>query len=236
MTSTFSPRRALVAAALATATGGSLLLAAAPASATPADGRVSAYGYYRDVAGGACSFFESNNGQATKVFTPATGRRTARTGTSFRATPPGDPVSAHGRVENDTSGVADANDGAFDVVRFTADHLVRLTDDTGFDCGMGLIADSQSSAEVRVRRRGQVRLEWDRGAAGQIEQIFVSRNGNPVVDRIRPNAHGDLTFNVRRGKYLIFVQFVTRANERDIPVGQTLTKRAHFRVVADYRR
>jgi|GEM_PF-4914295 len=237
MISTPSVRRVLAASALATATAGSLLLPAAPASATPVDGQLAAYGYYRDVAGGACDFTESNAGQANKVFTPATGRRTARTATRFRATPTvGGAVSAHGRVENATSGVADATNGAFDEVRFTAAHLVRLTDDTGFDCGMGLIADSQSSASVKVRRAGRVRIDWDRGNAGQIEQIYVSRAGIPVVDRIRPPAHGGLTFDVQPGRYNIFVQFVTRANERDIPTATTLTKRARFRVVADYRR
>lgn len=236
MISTPSVRRALAAAALATATAGSLLLPAAPASATPVDGELSAFGYTRDVAGGACTFAPGPE-ESHRVFTPTTGRRTARTATSFRATPAGGgAVSAHGRVENATSGVADANNGAFNEVRFTADHLVRLTDDTAFDCGMGLTADSQSSANVKVERAGRVRLEWDRGSAGQIEQIYVSRGGIPVVDRIRPNPHGGLTFNVQPGRYNIFVQFVTRANERDIPTGATLTKRAHFRVIADYRR
>ncbi len=81
-----------------------------------------------------------------------------------------------------------------------------------------------------------MRLEWDRGRAGQIEQILVSRNGNPVVDRIRPSRHGGVTFNVTPGTYLVFVQFQTRANETDIPAGTTLTKRARFRVELDYRR
>jgi len=60
--------------------------------------------------------------------------------------------------------------------------------------------------------------------------------GNTIVDRIRPRRHRDLTFRVRPGDYVIFVQFVTRVNERDIPVGTRLTKRSNFKVVADYRR
>ena len=114
---------------------------------------------------------------------------------------------------------------------------MRLKNNRATDCGMGLIADSQSGANLVVERRGRVRIEWDRGREGQIEQIFVARmGGNTIVDKIRPCRHGDLTFRVRPGDYVIFVQFSTRANERDIPVGTTLTKRADFRVVADYRR
>jgi len=233
MTLTFSVRRTLAAAALAGATAGSLL-PAAPASATPVDGYVDAFGYYRSVVVG-CDFTQTNAGQAHKVFTPATGRRTAHTATDFTAAPPGgSPITASGRVENDTSGVADATNGAFDEVTFTAQHLVRLRNRRATDCGLGLIADSQSGASLHVERRGRVHVEWDRGSAGQIEQIYVARNGNVKVDRMRPNPHGDLNFRVRPGNYTVFVQFITRANERDIPVGTTLTKRAHFRVVLDY--
>ena len=60
--------------------------------------------------------------------------------------------------------------------------------------------------------------------------------GNTIVDKAPSRRHGDLTFRVRPGDYAIFVQFQTRANERNIPVGTTRTKRSSFSVVADYRR
>lgn len=236
MTSSFTARRALVAAALATATAGSLMLPAAPASAAPAvDGYVDAFGYARS------NIAECNPSPDTvsshREFTASTGRRTASVERSFEGTLDGDPtVTAHGRVENTSSGVADANNGAFNEVTFRAEHLVRITDDAASNCGMGIIADTQTGADLVVKRRGRVHLEWDRGRAGQIEQILVSRNGNVKVDKQRPAAHGQLTFRVRPGEYLVFVQYVTRANEGDIPTGATLTKRSRFRVALDYRR
>lgn len=236
MTLDLPVRRGLGAAALAAATAASLLLPAPPASATPVDGYVDAFGYVRSNVVD-CDFSSPGTVHARREFTPATGRRTARVAQAFQASPAGDPtVTAHGRVENASSGLADADNGAFDQVTLRAEHLVRVTDDTAADCGMGLIADTQSGADLHVERRGRVYLEWDRGRAGQIEQIFVSRGGVTVVDRIRPSRHGDLRFSVRPGDYTLFVQFVTRANERDIPVGTTLTKRTTFRVFADYRR
>jgi len=237
MIPTHSWRRTFVAAALATATTGVLLVPAAPASASPVDGYADAFGYYRDLAG-SCDFVESNDGNAHKSFDPTTGRRTARTDTHFQATPMGgSTVSAEGRVDNETSGVGEAYGGAFDVVRFSAEHLVRITNHTAADCGMGLSADSQSGATLHVERRGRVRLEWDKGPAGTIGQIVVSRGGpDPVFDRAPTRKHGGDTFRVRPGDYFVFVQFFTRTNERDIPVGTTLTKRSHFRVVLDFRR
>lgn len=229
-------RRTLTAAALATATAGALLLPASPASAAGVDGYVDAFAYYRsDVVD--CDFSQTNSA-VHKEFTPANSPKTARTSSDFEAAPAGGgPVTARGRVENATRGSADASSGAFNTVRFTAEHLVRLTDETGFDCGLGLIADSQSGANLVVERRGRVHLEWDRGRSGKIEQIFVARmGGNTIVDKIRPRRHGDLTFRVRPGDYVIFLQFITRANESDIPVGTTLTKRSDFKVVVDFRR
>jgi hypothetical protein len=38
------------------------------------------------------------------------------------------------------------------------------------------------------------------------------------------------------GTYQIAVNFLTRLNERDIPAGGQTTKRAHVKVLADYRR
>jgi hypothetical protein len=237
MIPTFSVRRTL-AAALAVATAGALLLPASPAAATPVDGYVDAFGYYRDNAAGNCDFAESNNGTAHKMFNATTGRRTARTDTHFEATPTGGSnVSADGRVDNETSGVGGASNGAFDVVRFSAEHLVRITNHTAADCGLGLIADSQSGATLHVERRGRVHIEWNKGPAGTIGQIVVSRGGpDPVFDRAPTARHGVASFRVRPGDYFIFVQFFTRAIEDDIPVGSTLTKRTNFRVVADYRR
>jgi hypothetical protein len=227
-------RRALGAAALATATAGALFLPAAPASAAPpVDGYVDAFVYSKSDVG--CDVSPTSTPPSHRVFTPATGKRTAHAASDFAAAPTGGgPVTARGRAENDTSGKAEASAGAFDVVRFTADQLVRLRNTRASDCHLGLNADSQSGATLHVEHRGRVHLEWDRGSAGQIEQIYVSRNGNVKVNKIRPHAHGDLTFRVRPGDYTVFVQFVTRANERDIAVGHTLTKRAHFSVVLDY--
>lgn len=231
---TSTARRAFAAAAIAAVTGGALLLPASPASAAPAvDGELGAYAYGKVNAPG-CAVDEGPLNEQ-KSFTPATGKRTASVARTFIGHD-GATDSARGRVENATSGVADANAGAFNTVTFSADHLVRVEDLDPLDCKLGAIADSQSSADLHVARRGRVRVEWDRGNAGQIEQIYVARNGNVKVDKIRPNPHGDLTFRVRPGDYNVFVQFQTRANETDIPVGTTLTKRAHFRVVLDYRR
>lgn len=229
-------RRGFAAAALATATVSALLLPAAPASAAAVAGNVDAFAYYRTEVV-ACDVVQSDNSPGHKLFTSTNSPRTARTASDFAAALGGGDLTASGRVETASRGAADGDAGAFDTVRFTAEHLVRLENNHASDCGLGLIADSQSGANLVVKRRGRVHLEWDRGRQGQIEQIFVARmGGNTIVDKIRPRRHGELTFRVRRGDYVIFVQFVTRANERDIAVDSTLTKRAGFRVVADYRR
>lgn len=234
MTSTSFVRRALTAGALATATAGAVLLPAAPASATPVDGYVDAFGYGRVPVVGCVANLGPVNER--REFTPATGRRTADVARTFTAEDAGG-ITARGRVENSSSGVADANAGAFNTVTFTAEQLVRVNDVSAAECNLGVIADTQSGADLHVERRGRVHVEWRRGRAGQIEQIFVSRNGgNVIVDRIRPSRTGDLTFRVRPGDYTVFVQFVTRVNEVDIPTGTTLTKRAGYRVALDYRR
>jgi hypothetical protein len=227
-----SPRRA--AATITLVTAGALLLPAAPASATPADGTVTAFAYYR--AAGGCEIQQAADGQVTKHFDPGTGSRTAKSTGDFQARDGHDFVTADGSAVNRTTGVAQADNGALDKVTFSARHVVRMHNDRGTDCGLGVIADSQSDAEVHVKRRGRLHIEWDRGRAGQIEQIYVARNGHVKLDEMRPDAHGSATIPVRRGDYTIFVQFITRANERDVPSHTTLTKRAHFSVVADYRR
>jgi hypothetical protein len=234
MTWTSPARRALAAAAVATATAGSLLISAAPASAAPVDGKVDAFGYGSvNVVGCATNLGPVNE---SRVFTPATGRRTAAVERSYAAEDAGG-ITARGRVENSSSGVADANAGAFNTVVFTAEHLVRINDVSAAECNFGVTADTQAGADLRVERRGRVHLEWRRGRAGQIEQIVVSRDGgNTIVDKVRPRRRGDLTFRVRPGSYRVTVQFKTRANEVDIPTGTTRTKRADFRVALDYRR
>lgn len=221
--------------ALALATAGTFLLPAGPASAAPpVDGNIGSFGYGKTNMAG-CSAFPGPINK-NKTFTSRTGKRTAKVERSFRGEESGT-VSARGRVENRSTAVADADNGAFDTVVLGATQLVRINDvDAGLDCKLGVLADTQSTADLKVNRSGRVRLEWDRGRAGQIEQILVSRNGNPVVDRVRPSRHGGVTFNVTPGTYLVFVQFQTRANESDIPAGTSLTKRARFKVELDYRR
>lgn len=226
-------RRALATAALAGGTAGGLFLSAAPASAAPpVDGDLGSFAYGKTNVAGCTAQPGPTNEQ--KTFTTATGKRTASVARSFHAEN-GGVVSARGRVENDTSGVAHADNGAFDTATFTAQHLVRVNDtEPSLDCHLGSLADSQSSAVLKVKHNGRVKVEWDRGSAGQIEQIFVSRNGNTILDKMRPSAHGSASFHVHAGTYNVFVQFQTRANESDIPAGTTLTKHAHFKVVLDY--
>ncbi len=234
MSTPFPVRRACAAATL-TVTVGALLLPAAPASAAPVEGDLAAFAYGKTTVAG-CSVTPGPVNEQ-KTFTRATGTRTARVARNFLASD-ATTDSARGRVENSTSGRADARNGAFDKVTFTARQLVRIKDLNALDCRLGVLADSQSSATLRVKRRGRVLLEWDRGRAGQIEQIYVARNGAaaPIVNRTRPRRHGALRFRVRPGSYNVFVKFQTRANETDIPAGSTLTKRARFRVALDYRR
>ena len=230
-----SMRTTAISALAAVAAAGALLLPASPAAAAPPiDGNIGSFAYGKTNQAGCTDHPGPIN--KNRAFSSATGKRTAKVERSFRAEESGT-VSARGRVENRSTAVADADNGAFDTVRFTASQLVRVNDtNAGLDCKLGVLADTQSGADLKVNRNGRVRLEWDRGRAGQIEQILVSRNGNPVVDKIRPSRHGGTTFNVTPGTYLVFVQFQTRANETDIPAGTQLTKRARFKVELDYRR
>lgn len=233
-----SARSVLVSTALASVVAGLLTLPAPSASATPADGDLGAYAYSRsDVVD--CDFSQPDNVQSLRTFNAATGRRTAAVEQTFDASPAGDPtVTAHGRVANSTSGLAKVRGGGFDEVVLRATQRVRVVNDTAADCGLGLIADTQSSADVTVTRRGRIHLAWSRGRAGQIEQILLTRddNGKVVVDKIRPRRQGSLSARVRPGDYSMFVQFQTRANESGIAVGAARSKRAEFSVVADFRR
>lgn len=233
MTIRFPLRFACVAVTVTVAAG--LLLPAAPAAAAAVDGTAGAFAYAKTNAAG-CSVTPGPVNRQ-KLFTPATGKRTAKVARTFVASD-ATTDSARGRVENATSGEARARNGGFDEVVFAARQLVRVKDLDPLDCRLGVLADSQSSAVLRVKRRGRVLLEWDRGRAGQIEQIFVARAGagSPIVNRIRPRRHGEIRFRVRRGSYDVFVQFQTRANETDLASGATLTKRARFRVALDFRR
>lgn len=233
MTLSFAVRRVLAVVAVGGTMAGGLLLPASPASAAPpVDGDLGAFAYGKTNAEGCTAQPGPANEQ--KTFSSTTGKRTAEVARSFRGEN-GGIVSARGRVENSTSGVADATGGAFDKATFAATHLVRVNDtEPALDCHLGALADSQSSAVLRVKHSGKVKVEWDRGSAGQIEQIFVSRNGNTILDKMRPSAHGSASFRVHAGSYNVFVQFQTRVNEDDIPAGTTLTKHAHFKVVLDY--
>lgn len=128
--------------------------------------------------------------------------------------------------------------GAFKRLVYDADQFVRISDDTRSDCGMRLVAMTLGRADFRSNRGGLVDLTWDGGPIGTFEYIEVRLSGDPVFIRIHPNrAHGETTFRLRRGQYYtIYVHFRLRASEREVRVGQTLTKRTHFRVAAEYRR
>ena len=221
--------------ALAAATAGALFLTAAPAyAAPPVDGDLSAFIYDRTGAHAGCH--AQPHATEQKNFSSATGKRTATVARNFRGVQAGT-VSARGRVENATAGVAVATNGAFDKATFTVEHLVRVNDtNPSLDCRLAAIADSQSSAVLKVRRNGRVKIEWDRGSAGRISHIVVFRNGNPIVDMVRPSAHGSTSFGVHAGSYNVAVRFKTRVNETDLPAGASLTKRAHLKVVFKYHR
>lgn len=233
MISTLSVRRSAGVATFALVTAAGLLLPASPASAAPpVDGDLGAFAYGKTNVSGCTASPGPVNEQ--KTFSSATGMRTAEVARSFRGHD-GSTDSARGRVENSTSGVADASNGAFDKATFTATHLVRVNDtNPGLDCRLGVLADSQSDANLKVTHNGQVRVTWDRGSAGQIEQILLARNGTTIVDKMRPSPHGSTNVHVHPGTYNVFVQFLTRANETDIPAGTSLTKHAHFKVVFNY--
>lgn len=226
-------RRAIAATALAASAG--LLLPASPASALlPAEGHVSSFGY-GFVNDPGCTISQPDNVQASRTISSATGARTATAAERFHSNPTGDPtVAASGRVVNESTGLVTAPGGTFAKAVLSAEQTIRIANLSSTDCKMGINADTQSTAEFRVRGRGRVRIEWDRSRAGQIEQIFVFRSGagSPIIDLIRPRAHGEATFRVRRGSYGVFVQFMTRLNETDLADGVTRTKRATFRLLA----
>jgi hypothetical protein len=217
---------------------GALLAPAPRASAEPViDGQVSSAGTSYGGPRTDCGFSQSDDADATRQLTSTSGRRTARTATTFTAVPfDGIDVAAHGRVETATSGVVAFNGDAFDHLAFTAHHLARVVDDRRPDCGMRLFASSLASVSFVAERRGRVRLAWDRGAKGTLEWVRVSRDGARVYERTRPRAEHDVvTFRLRRGgTYSFSIHFRTRVSERATHVGGTLTKRSHFRVVADY--
>lgn len=227
-----------IATALAVLTAGALLAPAAPATAEPViDGQVSAAGGSYGGPRTDCGFSRSNDADATKQLTSTSGRRTARTATRFTAVPfDGIDVAAHGRVETATAGVVAFNGGAFDRLNFTAHHLARVADDRRPDCGMRLFARSLASVSFVAEHGGRVRLEWDRGTKGTLEWVRVSRDGARVYERTRPRAdHDAFTFRIRRGStYGFSIHFRTLVSERAIPVGDTLTKRSHFHLVAEY--
>lgn len=218
---------------------GMLLMPTAPASAEPViDGDVTAAGSSYGGPRTDCGFSQSNDADATKQLTSTSGRRTARTATSFTAVPfDGTDVGAHGRVETATSGVVAFTEGSFDRLAFSARQLARIVDDARPDCGMRLYATSLASVSFVAERGGRVHLEWDRSAQGTLEWIRVSRDGDRVYQRDRPRSdHDEVSFRMwRGGTYTFSIQFRTRVSERAVPVGQTLTKRTHFRLVADYR-
>jgi hypothetical protein len=229
-------RHLQIVAALA---AGMLLLPTAPASAEPViDGGVTAAGSSYAGPNPDCSYSQSNPADETKQITSTSGRRTAHSATRFSAVPhDGADVSSHGRIETATSGVVAFTDGSFDRLAFSAQQLARIVDDARPDCGMRLSAISLASVSFRAERGGRVHLEWDRSRRGTLEWIRVSRDGGRVYERDRPRAdHGEVTFRMRRGgSYTVSIHFRTRVSEHAVPVGQTLTKRSHFRVVADYR-
>ncbi|KAA1421404.1 hypothetical protein F0U44_03645 [Nocardioides humilatus] len=234
MTPPLSSRVPVATAAIALVVAGAVLVPAAPAAAAPVDGEVDSYAYARVAAGSLCGVPHDPMHQH-RTFTPATGRRTATVSQLFTAV--SKETTENGQVDNSTSGEADANHGAFNTVRFVAQHSVFIRNSEGPDCGLGVIADSQPRALLEVNHRGRVDLAWDRGRTGQIEFLVVTDpDGNNIVDKHRPAAHGDVTFRVHPGTYQLAMNFVTRLNERDVPVGADKTKLAHFKVVADYRR
>lgn len=226
-------RRAIAASALAAASG--LILPTAPASALlPAEGHVSSFGY-AFVNDPGCEISQPDNTQQTRAFSSASGARTATATEQFSSHPTGDPtVASSGRVVTRSTGMATASGGAFTSAAMTAEQTIRIANLNSTDCKMGITADTQSSVEMHMNRRGRVRIEWDRSKAGQIEQIYVYRSGagSPIIDLLRPRAHGEATFRVRRGNYGIFVQYMSRLNETDLADGVTRVKRSTFSLVA----
>ncbi|MEZ0578219.1 hypothetical protein [Nocardioides sp. MH1] len=225
--------RARIAGTIALAAA-SALLPAAPASGTPVDGEVSAGAYA--LGGGACEVQTASDGKVTSTFQPGDGGRTATSTADFLARDGGDRESVHGHSETSSTGVAVARDGALGKVTFTAQQQVTMTDDRASDCGLRIVDDTQAEALVRVRRRGRLRIAWESGGAGVIEQILVSRNGTLKFNDFLPGEQGTASIRVGRGRFRIYTHFSTRVGEDEVATHDTVTRKGDYSTVVTFRR
>ena len=221
-----------IAGAMALATLGAL--PAAPASATPVDGDLSASSYF--LSGGTCEVQAASDGKVTSTFQPGDGGRTVTSTGDFLARDGGDRESAHGHNETSTTGVAVARDGAFGKVTFSAQHQVTLTDDRASDCGLRIIDETQAEAMVRVKHRGRLHIAWESGGAGVIQQILVSRNGTLKYNEFLPGSQGTASVRVGRGRFRIFTHFSTRLDEDEVATHDTVTRQGSYSTVVTFRR
>lgn len=204
---------------------------AAAAGAPPITGQVHSS---NDVTGAGCAIADGSSSD-TVAFSSRSDDETADAVGTYTGTEDGSStVGASGSSAVTTRAFATARDRAFRKVRLASLHVVALENDSAVDCGMQIFGYSSGDADLKVRKRGRIRIAWS-ATGGDIEQVrLTSASGATRVDRDPAELRGQVTVRVRRGTYSFFAGFRSSVRESDVAVGSSLSTTRSYSVEVTY--
>lgn len=221
------------AAAAVLAAGATLLGPIAPASAEPVDGYVYASGEWLT---NGCPETNTGDPLAERHFTNLTGRRTISNAETVTWEDGGGATEVVGDFATTTTAIAKARRRALDELRVRGRTTVRLDNATSFDCGVKLWAVSQTATEVRVRRKGKIRIAWDHGPGNLTDVVLSKPGGGTLVNRDPDRRRGSITVAVAPGRYHFYLRYHTGVVESSVTPGTAKEKSSAYVVDVTYRR
>lgn len=233
MNSTTTRSARLGAAGIALAMSATLL-SAAPAGATSVDGNLSSFAYANPGAVDCDQISDPGSGISKTFKTPDKRKKAVKSG-SYRFDRNGT-LAAQGTIANRTTADGVGRPG-FKTVSFTAVHSVAMKDGDGESCDVTAVADSQSGANLKVRKKGKIRLTWKRKGAGSLADIYLADDqGNTLVSTSSKKKRGKIVRQVSPGTYNVFVQFYTTLEESSISPGGREVRKGKYRFTARFVR
>lgn len=224
-----------ITATVALAVGATLALPAGQVIAA-ADPPINGYIYASGEWTSSCTEHSSGDPLAYKRVTSQTGTRTVASSQGVSWDGAGGGTEVTGRYDTSTKGVPKVRRGALDSYRLAGTTKVRLRNESAEDCGTTMWAVAFTSTELKVKRKGKIRISWDHGAAGDLTDVVLSRDAEVLVNRDPAARKGKLTVDVMPGRYGLYLRYHTGLAEAAVPAGKARTKRSAYSVTVSYVR
>ena len=218
---------------LALALTSTVLAVAAPASAAPVEGHLTAHTGAAYRAG--CEI-DSDPLFNTVAFSNRTGPRTAQLDQEFVVTDAGvggSPVAATAYSAIEVTGSGKVRDRAFNRLDFESTGVVVIDNGAAADCSSEVEAASETDTDLKVRTRGRINITWD-SHVGDVERISLVGPSGTVFSRDPSRVEGAVTVRVRPGTYQLRSEFAVSASESEVAAGASLTRSGYYTLRATY--